>query len=208
MVQRRLLELVDQPKYDLEELQNSFLEKGFLPGVQPIIVKRSPGTEEFLVLEGNRRTAALTLLQKRGEAPFSSIPVDEFVWNAACGKPEEEVIELLLGAVHVAGTKSWGAWQIAVYVHKAYSRKRRAASESLVPFYREDIAEEVGKLFNQKATTIKKMLLVRNAIGQLHLAGFEPTPWALQPGGLDAHALALGLPRNQPRELPSRGGGG
>ncbi|MDB4426370.1 ParB N-terminal domain-containing protein [bacterium] len=175
-VQSRLLELVDQPRYELEELQSSFLEKGFLPGVQPIIVKRSPGTEEFLVLEGNRRTAALKLLQRSGQAPFSTIPVDEFVWNDACGRPEEEVIELLLGAVHVAGTKGWGAWQIAVYVHRAYSRKRRAASDSLIPFYRDDIAKEVGKLFNKKASTIKKLLLVRSAVGQLHMAGFEPTP--------------------------------
>lgn len=176
MVQSRLLDLIDQPRYELEELQNSFLEKGFLPGVQPIIVKRSPGTEEFLVLEGNRRSAALKLLQKMGQAPFSTIQVDEFVWNPACGKPEEEVLELLLGAVHVAGTKSWGAWQIAVYVHRAYSRKLRAASDSLIPFYRNDIAKEVGKSFNKKAATIKKLLLVRSAIGQLHLAGFEPTP--------------------------------
>ena len=104
------------------ELKNSFLANGYIP-VEPIVVRKYDHKEDrFVVLEGNRRIAALRWIQKDIEAGvdvhdqvqhmLTSIPV------AIVSHEEDDpaFYEALMGVRHISGIRQWGGYQRAKLV--------------------------------------------------------------------------------------------
>lgn len=94
------------------ELINSISQQGFFPG-EPLLVARSEG--EYIVVEGNRRLAALKLLSSR-LAPKNSRPsIEEARANAKFKPtvipclvfPHRNDIIRSLGFRHITGIKAW-----------------------------------------------------------------------------------------------------
>jgi hypothetical protein len=109
----------------LEELKRSILTNGFLP-FEKIIVEPFPDPEEkntyFLVVEGNRRVAALKWIMEDYEAGVD-IPDDvKAVLDAvpvSVVDPEQtdrSVILSLMGVRHVGGIRGWDGYQRAKLV--------------------------------------------------------------------------------------------
>ena len=61
-VQDQVYHSVLAGKHRVGRLIQSISQKGFVPGAQPMIVKRIGNSSDYLVLEGNRRTAAIRSL--------------------------------------------------------------------------------------------------------------------------------------------------
>jgi hypothetical protein len=106
----------------LSQLKNSILTNGFLPFERLVVIPYEHEDGKYLVIEGNRRVAALRWLAGDHEAGvdisepvlevFNEVPVI-VVENA----DEDPVIRLsLMGVRHVGGIREWGAYQRAKLV--------------------------------------------------------------------------------------------
>ena len=173
-LQERVFGAVLSGKYRVSRLIESIREKGFVYGSQPMIVKRIGKRAKFLVLEGNRRTAAIRHLQS-GESDLSIgvrksiklIPVQVFDYAPNPQYAEEDVIDILLGTIHVDGPEQWGAMEKAYYIYRAYARE--LVREKGIRRFRHDVAtaEAVGKHFNMTKAAVRKALGVYRVFQQL-----------------------------------------
>lgn len=123
--------IIDEMKdWTLDELAVSFLESGFWPQEALIVIRESLyGQEHYVVVEGNRRLAALKLLQQaiKGENKskrwadiidgkilpenfFDSIPYIEVI--------DRKAVSAYLGFRHVTGIKEWNPAEKAQYITK------------------------------------------------------------------------------------------
>lgn len=122
-VQNSTLRLLEQDKrYQLSELKKSILTNGYVPMERIIVVPyQYDGKGKHLVVEGNRRVAALkSLIQEAKEGvrelsaeelkSLSKIPCAILNAPSASLKHAERVI---MGIRHIAGPKEWGAYQQA-----------------------------------------------------------------------------------------------
>ena len=121
--------------WSLEELATSFLESGFWPHEAVLCARESIGAEERLVVvEGNRRVAALKRLKRAFEGEersqkwadlvsdfdepdtlFSEIPYLELA--------DREEIDAFLGFRHVTGIKEWAPPEKAQFIARLIDKK-------------------------------------------------------------------------------------
>ena len=124
-VQESTLRLLEQDKrYQLSELKKSILANGYVPMERVIVVPYKHKADTYVVIEGNRRVAALkSLLQENQESvreldasevvSFSKIPCAILQTDERSLPHAERVI---MGIRHIAGPKPWGAYQQAQLV--------------------------------------------------------------------------------------------
>lgn len=106
----------------LQELKNSILKNGYLP-VERVIVRPYEAQDgKFVVLEGNRRVAALRWIQRDHE---SGVEVPQAVLDAISAVPILIATDMtggsadylaLMGIRHVSGIRRWGGYQEAKLV--------------------------------------------------------------------------------------------
>jgi ParB-like chromosome segregation protein Spo0J len=122
-VQRATLESLEQ-SYQLDELKHSILTNGYVPMERIIVVPYPTRSGFFLVVEGNRRVAALKSILKEEKdgvlvlkaaqrASYSEIPCAVLKSSGSSLKHAERVI---MGIRHIAGPRGWGAYQQALLV--------------------------------------------------------------------------------------------
>ncbi|MGN8152492.1 hypothetical protein ACTJK5_09485 [Agrobacterium sp. 22094] len=127
-VQAQAMKLLrETTAFDLGALKDSIRTNGFIPIEQIVVVPydtRDDGTERFLVIEGNRRTAALkSLIEESGSgAADLAENVKESIEKISVVllKGTEEEIgsyqRTLMAIRHVAGIREWGPYQQAKLV--------------------------------------------------------------------------------------------
>lgn len=110
----------------LLEIIESIGNHGFFPG-EPLLVVPD-GNDDYRVVEGNRRLAALKLLVRELEPPTGRKSIEEAV-EAANFRPkkvpclvfdDENEILRYLGFRHITGIKAWSALQKARYAERMY----------------------------------------------------------------------------------------
>src|SRR5688572_8110085 len=124
--QEKVLDLMKD--WALDELAVSFLESGYWPNEALVVVtEKIYGNEQLVVVEGNRRLAALKLLAmaKNGEdvptkwaklAEDYQIP-DELLQEIPYVKVDSrEDVSAFLGFRHVTGIKEWKPAEKAEYI--------------------------------------------------------------------------------------------
>ncbi|WP_201446474.1 AAA family ATPase [Burkholderia gladioli] len=168
VMQRTMRLLCGDKNQNIQDLIESFKANGYLR-VDQILIRELPGGG-FLVVEGNRRVAALKFLQQEHESKgidlgqlqpevFSQVPVVLYT-------DVDEVHQLTLMALkHISGNKKWGEWnqaQLLESLHKDYKLtedeickrigitkvevRRSLRALSLVAEYR---ASDYGDQFNE-----------------------------------------------------------
>lgn len=137
-VQSRALQfLTETPSFDLNALRESIISNGFVPFEQIVVEayntdKGKPST--YLVIEGNRRTAAIkTLLsdhsggaltlRKEVLETISEISVIEVTGSEA---ERSRYQKTLMAIRHVAGIREWGPYQQARLVVEMYDNEEHA----------------------------------------------------------------------------------
>jgi hypothetical protein len=122
-VQNATLEKLEQ-HYELDELKHSIITNGYVPMERIIVIPYPKKSGFFLVVEGNRRVAALKSLLKEKEegvreltqaqlASFAKIPCAILKSAGTSLKHAERII---MGIRHIAGPREWGAYQQALLV--------------------------------------------------------------------------------------------
>lgn len=116
-VQRTTLQRLQREA--LKELRNSIVANGFLPIERIVVTPFGDGGDRYLVIEGNRRVAALKTLKEQHEAGielparvvevFSAVPCV----IAAHDAEFPYFKETLMGIRHVGGIRQWGGYQRA-----------------------------------------------------------------------------------------------
>jgi hypothetical protein len=122
-VQRKAFERL-RDNEGIIELKKSIAKNGFLP-IEPVVVRKyGDEPERYLVIEGNRRTAAAKWLiqDSLGGIEFPQDKLDS-ITNLPCVvlEPDEddEVLRAsLMGIRHVSGIRQWGGYQRATLVAK------------------------------------------------------------------------------------------
>jgi ParB-like chromosome segregation protein Spo0J len=116
--------------WTLDELAVSFLESGFWPQEALIVVKEKLyGQEQYVVVEGNRRLAALKLLQKAIGGDIKSkkwaeiidgkkLPAGFFENIPYILVGDRKTVSAYLGFRHVTGIKEWNPAEKAQYISK------------------------------------------------------------------------------------------
>jgi hypothetical protein len=105
----------------LSALKESILTNGFLAFERIVVRPYSDGEDMFVVVEGNRRVAALRWIQE-DHAAGASIPTEvENVLQAVpvidLGADADDAVALaLMGVRHVGGIRQWGGYQRAKLV--------------------------------------------------------------------------------------------
>lgn len=147
----------------LIDLVASIAENGFFEG-EPIIVM--PGEEEgdYIVLEGNRRLAAIKLLQNPSLASRYPVSLEELskkareknsipnnIWAFVCSEREE--VANYLGFRHISGVKQWPVISKARYLTHLYQRRIIEGRTADPQLFRE-LAREIGS----KAPYVRRLL--------------------------------------------------
>ncbi len=182
-LQKYVLGKVSQDEHHVRHLIDGIRQTGFLGGVHEMIVKRLDH-DRFLVIEGNRRAAALQhLLGSPGSvteqvlATIREIEVKEFIYKPNESYEEEDVIDVILGTIHIDGPEEWGALQKARYIFKSYARAfLREWGEAEELFFDNQLAEQVGQNFNLKAPSVRVLTTVYRVYEQMRIGGFKVLP--------------------------------
>jgi hypothetical protein len=129
----------------LQELVESIGDQGYFPGEPLLVVKN--GTR-YTVVEGNRRLAALKLLNGLCKPPVGRIAIERAI-EAAEQKPDvvhalvfgasSEIVKYL-GFRHLTGIKPWNALQKARYMQRLLEMTDRGTSAPAI----RQLARETG----------------------------------------------------------------
>ena len=181
LVQNDILKKINNQEYRVSELKKGISQHGFLSGAEPLIVEQLDNTNKFLVLEGNRRTSAIKtlLLEKKNTLPqtvlktLELIEVKELKYIPNPYYPREEIIDILLGTIHLTGKVAWGAMEKAHYIFKTYKRElsRTLVNDELQ--INDECLNKLSEVFNTSKSEIRKNIWVYNIFQQLRKSGYK-----------------------------------
>lgn len=182
-LQEKIANAISQGKHHIKELVLSITTKGFVTGAQPIIVSQIGSSNDFLVLEGNRRTTAIRHIASRPEKinagiiqsiEYIPVQVFEYIENKECDK--DEVIDVLLGTIHIEGPEEWGAMQKAYYIYRSYARELVRNKKKKRFEYDSVVSKTVGETFSMSVGKTKEILGIFRIFQQLKNNKFEVNP--------------------------------
>ena len=131
----------------LEEIAQSLVDNGFFTHEPLIILETKAKSSKYIVLEGNRRLAAIMILRdlKVAEGLTFDIEVNSSVRQrlekVPCFKvSDRQEVYRYLGFRHIGGIKTWGAEAKARYIAREVARAVTSGSDQ--PF--RDVARRVG----------------------------------------------------------------
>lgn len=147
-------------KENIFELISSIGEQGFVEIEPMLAVEQADGT--YIVVEGNRRLAALLLLNNPKLAPIKFNTINEIVSNARNRPPEKievlvcndrkEVLDYL-GYRHITGVDEWDSLAKARYLHELYSwHKERDGISGL------DLFQQLARTIGSRSDYVQKLI--------------------------------------------------
>ncbi len=133
-VQERTLQLLQTTtSFELEALKDSILTNGYVPLEQIVIEEYSADGDvtQYLVIEGNRRVAAVKSLSAEHGAGSVDIPeeklatLNELPVIIISGTEEERQAykQTLMAIRHIAGISEWGPYQQAKLIVELFDRE-------------------------------------------------------------------------------------
>ena len=163
-------------------LIQSIRTAGFTYRGPKIIVERVLDTSKYIVLEGNRRTAAVKMLLANPDglspnvrATLTNLEVLEFNYKSNQLFSKEECVDYLMGA-SIDPALPWGSLEVAYYIYKSYVRELAKSVHGRRFQYVVDPARSVAELFNKTLLYIRKQIIIYRVFEHLRDAGYEVDP--------------------------------
>lgn len=168
LTQEKVLDIMSD--WTLEELAESFLSNGFWPQEALIAVKEELyGKQSLVVVEGNRRLAALKYLQRAVAGDPSSkrwtnllaerkVPKTLFESVPYILMPGRDKVASYLGFRHVTGIKEWNPAEKAEYIAKLIEDHKLSY-------------EEVRRQIGSKAPTVRRHYISYRLLLQMEQQG-------------------------------------
>lgn len=180
-VQSDILDKINKNEFKVNDLKKSIIEKGFMNGTSPLIVKEIKNSENYLVLEGNRRTAAIKNIINNNindievscKKTLNNIEVKVFQYSQNELYTEEQIINVILGQIHVAGALGWGAMERAHYIHRSYLMELSKNSGSLAFVKCKTSIKNVSDIYSFKESEVTKNLKIYRVYEQIKHAGYQ-----------------------------------
>lgn len=149
-------------KANLIELMGSIAEKGFFPAEPLLVIPTEQNDGTYYVIEGNRRFAALFLLNDFVNVKFKKGSVDELVQVAndydhdlknipVLIYDERKEIEEYLGYRHITGVKAWSSMAKAKYLKKL--------QESVSHLDRNEQYKSLARTIGSKSNHVRLLLV-------------------------------------------------
>lgn len=141
---------------NVTELMLSIAEIGY-SDAEPLLVVNS-GSEKYVVVEGNRRLAALKLLNDSSLTDLRIKAIKEIIDNASVEIPKEvpcivyknrEDILDYLGYRHITGVKDWGALEKARYLDQLYNTH--------IEVEKGGIYQKLAKMIGSRSDYVRKL---------------------------------------------------
>lgn len=157
-----------ETNFKIDELESSILSNGYRP-VDRIFVREIPGTDKYLVVEGNRRVTAIREIHDKGCPPelkeeLNSIKVAVITGNLS----EDELktkITTILGIRHHGSLMKWTPFAQArnIYIHYNEIQGNGADFE-----WDDSIGDEVASALSINIDDVKKRIRVYRVMEQLN----------------------------------------
>lgn len=144
------------------DLMTSIGEQGYFAGEPLLIIKSNTHKEKYEVVEGNRRLAALKLLNYPSSVSFKKRSIDEIIHNASHAIPTEvdailydsrsEILDYL-GYRHITGVDQWDSLAKARFLSqlKENHLDSGVSNESEVYY-------DLAKLIGSRSDYVKKLI--------------------------------------------------
>lgn len=142
----------------LLDLISSIAINGYFYG-EPIIVIKKENTDNYIVVEGNRRLAAVKLLNNPNLATSKKNSISNILSEENIKIPKKipafiltdrkEAIDYL-GFRHVTGVKSWGALQKAKYLYQLYESSFKTDN---------NIYNSIARRIGSKSSYVKQIIV-------------------------------------------------
>ncbi|MGN6639697.1 MAG: ParB N-terminal domain-containing protein [Mucilaginibacter sp.] len=175
-------------KENLTELMASIAEKGFFPA-EPLLVEAINGSDQYKVIEGNRRLTAVKILLKPSLAKIRKNTIDEIIKEgkeiASLTKipvikfTSSEDIQLYLGYRHITGVQPWDSLAKARYLKKLKQTLSDNGTESV---YR-----SLAKIIGSRVDHVKLLLTGLDVFERIEDANFFGI------SGLDEKSIKFGV---------------
>jgi hypothetical protein len=142
---------------NLLELIQSILENGYFHSEPLLVAPAKDG--RFIVVEGNRRLAALKLLENPNLSRVKQNSIKEIIsskkWNlekipCISHKKRDDILNYL-GYRHITGVKSWGPLEKARYLQQLFEKNKNQGSP-------EDNYKTLAKMIGSQANHVGKLL--------------------------------------------------
>jgi len=154
--QETALQNILQDRFEVKQLKDSILRMGFLPVDRLVVIPLTEEEEKFMVIEGNRRLAAVKDLlrdQASGEIdiPESVLPsITEIPVLVIDEKDEQQrtaIAKIYQGIRHISGIRPFGPYQQAELIYSMQEREGRDLGE---------IAEILG-IMTRRANILRRV---------------------------------------------------
>lgn len=147
---------------NVTELMMSIAETGYSDAEPLLVVGTS--NDKFIVVEGNRRLAALKILNNPSLTKLRVKTIKDIIENAAITVPNdvtevpciiyrtrEEILDYL-GYRHITGVKDWGALEKARYLEQLYEMH-------VVKVGEEKIFQKLAKMIGSRSDYVRKLYM-------------------------------------------------
>ena len=170
--------------YQIDELANSIRKNGWLPVDYIFVRKLVEDHKYYVVLEGNRRVAAIRKLMRDPitsnplKVSLETIEVME-VLDSGSAEDLQKKITYLLGVRHHGSLKKWTSFAQA---HNIFTRYIEAAHQNADTFeWNQKIGQEVADTLSIDVQEVQNRLKVYRVMFQV---GKTPEVWG-SPGGME-----------------------
>lgn len=179
-IQKEILKVIHSSEFHVDDLIRGISNDGFSTATPPIIVKKI-SSGQYLVLEGNRRLAAIkTILSEpadllpRVRDSLKKIPVSLFKYRKNNNYSEQDVIDGILGTIHISGQESWGPMEIAKYNFDYYMRRLDEDYDNVDGYeYVRPLMTEIAKHFNLTVPKMRANINIYCAYKEMLSADYE-----------------------------------
>ena len=182
-IQNYILSVVDKEEFHVAEVIKSIRQDGYIPVGNKMIVERVPGSDKFLVLEGNRRTAAIKhlLLEQHLLTPhvlrsLENIAVQELIFTEQGNDSRDQVKFKILGLIHLTGALPWGAMERSCYIYRSYMHNLKAMTGDSCFKYSADCARDVADYLKISIKRVRKELAIFRVYEQLRRDKYPVKP--------------------------------
>lgn len=120
--------------YELEELINSIKENGFLSLERVVVVRLEQGSNKYVVVEGNRRIAAIKLILMNettdAELKNSLMEISVCVILGKIYENSQEERYKIASLAHLSGKVEWEDYQKAIFLHHIVTQYKKNCKEA------------------------------------------------------------------------------
>ena len=184
--QEALAKMISGDLFDTMDLEKSIKANGYVSIVQPMLVRQIG--DHYLVIEGNRRLSALKQLFSKHNSGKSKDVLSPELLDTMSNLPvydysdaSKEEISVLLGMIHVGGTKDWDLLPSAFYIYKLYAdllcTEHNWNSQQIQKkfFFDREIGKKVAAQASISTGKVKRNLMLYRVFRQLADEAHERT---------------------------------